>query len=279
MTLSPSATIAFPRRAAGVANFDLTIVVPAYNEMARLPKTLDGLDAWAAAQPFSVEILVVDDGSRDATAAAAAAHGCGCGVIRLTHNGGKGAAVRTGMLQASGRVIGFTDADLPYRLDAVERAYETIASGAADVVYGGRDLATSAMTVRRTAARSFASRCFRAIAGRLVSGSVTDTQCGLKLFERGAAREIFSRVHTDGFAFDAEAILVAERLALRASRVPVVLVNEAGSTVSLRRHAASMLRDVVKARLRHARQAGPPSAAVPQHDVLRVAVPPRRRAA
>jgi len=121
--------------------------VPAYNESARLPKTLDGLEAWSVRQPFSVEILVVDDGSRDATAAVAAGHPCGCGVIRLAHNGGKGAAVRTGMLAACGRVIGFTDADLPYRLDAIERAYATIVSAAADVVYGGRDLATSTMAV------------------------------------------------------------------------------------------------------------------------------------
>lgn len=277
MSPSSPATLGFPRGTA--AEFDLSLVVPAYNEASRLPRTLDGLAAWSARQPFSVEILVVDDGSRDATAAAAADHHCGCGVIRLARNGGKGAAVRTGMLEARGRVVGFTDADLPYRLDAVERAYARIVSGTADVVYGGRDLEASTMTVRRTAARALASRCFRAVAGTLVGGGVTDTQCGLKVFGREAARQVFGRVHTDGFAFDAEAILVARRLGLRAARVPVVLVNEAGSTVSLRRHAATMLRDVLRARLRHGRGVGPMTAVVPEHDVLRVATRIRRQAA
>lgn len=278
MSTSPAATIEFARRISA-AEFDLSLVVPAYNEAIRLPKTLDGLADWSASQPFSVEILVVDDGSCDTTAATAANHHCGCGVIRLARNEGKGAAVRTGMLEARGRVVGFTDADLPYRLDAVRRAYATIVSGAADVVYGGRDLEASTMAVQRTATRQLASRCFRAIAGRLVGGGVTDTQCGLKVFGREAAQQIFGRVHTNGFAFDAEAILVAQRLGLRAARVPVVLVNEAGSTVSLRRHAPKMLRDVLQARLRHGRRAGPMTAAVSEHVVLRAAIQVRRRAA
>lgn len=253
------------------ADVDLSVVIPAYNEAGRLPRTLDRIAAWAAELPLRVELVVVDDGSSDTTAAAAAVHPCGCGVIRLCANAGKGAAVRTGMLAARGRVIAFTDADLPYRLDALETAFATIDEGGADVVYGARDLLDSAMEVRRAAWRSIASSSFRMLTRILVSRRVRDTQCGLKAFSREAVRDIFPRVRTDGFAFDAEVILVARRLGLTPARVPVVLVNEAGSTVSLRRHAPQMLRDIVRARLRHARGAGPKSAVTPRCDVLRTA--------
>lgn len=277
-------TILFPgltQPADVVREFGLTVVVPAYNEVTRLPRTLDGLTAWARSREFGVEILVVDDGSCDATAEVAAQHPCGCSVIRLIHNSGKGAAVRTGMLVGRGAVVAFTDADLPYRLDALEQAHGLIATGAADVVYGGRDLAESAEAVSRARSRSLASVCYRRFASRLVSRDVPDTQCGLKAYSHSAAWDVFSRVRTDGFAFDAEAIFIARRLGLTSTRVPVVLVNEAGSTVSLRRHAAAMVRDVVKARLRHWREAGPPIAHVPPHDVLRragVQLPQRRAA-
>ncbi|MEI6239432.1 MAG: glycosyltransferase [Planctomycetia bacterium] len=258
------------------------MVVPAYNEAARLPRALDGLAAWCAGQDRAIEVLVVDDGSTDATARAAADHPLGCGVVRLRCNSGKGAAVRTGMLLGQGRIVAFTDADLPYDLAALRWGCDVIDAGIAAVVYGGRDLDGSVQDVERTAVRSIASACFRTVARRLVSRDVGDTQCGLKVFRGDAARDIFSRVQTTGFAFDAEAILVARRLGYAAARVPVRLVNEAGSTVSLRRHAPAMLRDIVAARLRHGMHAGPPTAVPQDHDVVRVAVEharPIRRAA
>lgn len=265
----------------GADAIDLSVVIPAYNEATRLPEALWRLAAWIAALPWRIEVVVVDDGSADGTAESAAIHPCGCGVIRLRHNSGKGAAVRTGMLAARGRVVAFTDADLPYRMDALERAFAAIDRGDADAVFGGRDLDGSSMAVRRAAHRTLASTAFRLVTRLLVSRQVRDTQCGLKAFSRRAAEEIFARVHTAGFAFDAEAILVAHRLGLVTDRVPVVLLSEAGSTVSLRRHALPMLRDILRARLRHARTAGPKSAAVPPHEVLRTAVvsEPMRRAA
>lgn len=250
---------------------DLSVVIPAYNEVRRLPAALDRLAEWAASLPWRVELVVVDDGSADTTSTTAAGHPCGCGVIRLLQNAGKGAAVRAGMLEARGRVIAFTDADLPYGMQAVERAFTMIEEGRADVVCGARDLLESAMAVRRAPHRSLASFSFRILTGMLISRKIRDTQCGLKAFSRRAAHEIFSRVHTNGFAFDAEAILVARRLGMAAARVPVVLVNEDGSTVSLRRHAPQMIRDIVRSRLRHARAAGPLLAAMPRYEVLRTA--------
>jgi dolichyl-phosphate beta-glucosyltransferase len=255
------------------AAFDLSVVIPAYNEVRRLPATLDRLSTWTAALPWQVELIVVDDGSGDATVDLAVDHPCRCGVIRLLRNAGKGAAVRAGMLEARGRVVAFTDADLPYRMEALEHAYDSIEAGRAEVVYGARDLPESAAMVRRAAHRSLASAAYRLLMGMVISRQVRDTQCGLKAFSRHAAREVFQRVHTDGFAFDAEAILVARRLGLATALVPVVLVNEAGSTVSLRRHAPRMLRDIVRSKLRHARGAGPRLTAMPDYEVLRTAVP------
>lgn len=258
-------------RAAG--DFDLSLVIPAHDEARRLPQALDRLAAWLASLPLRVEVIVVDDGSGDATAIVAAAHPIGCGVIRLAANSGKGAAVRVGMLAARGRVVAFTDADVPYRMDALNRAFALIASGGADLACGARDLDASAATVRRATHREVASAAFRALCRVLVSRDVRDTQCGLKAFSMRAAREIFPRVHADGFGFDAEVILVARRLGLVAARVPVVLVSDAGSTVSVRRHAPRMIREVVRAAWHHARAAGPKTAAIPRHEVLRTAEP------
>lgn len=270
-TILPFSAPRKPHGSRAMSSIDLSVIIPAYNEARRLPEALDRLAAWVASLPCRVELVVVDDGSADATSAAAAAHPCGCGVIRLVENAGKGAAVRAGMLEACGRVVAFTDADLPYRMEALEDAFTTIEAGRADVVYGARDLLDSSMAVRRATHRSLASFSFRMLTRMLISRHIRDTQCGLKAFSRRAAQDIFPRVHTNGFAFDAEAILVARRLGLVAARVPVVLVNEAGSTVSLRRHAPQMVRDIVRSKLRHARAAGPKSAAMPRYEVLRTA--------
>lgn len=261
---------------------ELSVVIPAYNEARRLPQTLERLATWVSKLALRVEVIVVDDGSSDKTAAVAARHELGCSVIKLLRNKGKGAAVRTGMLHASGRVVGFTDADLPYDMSAMETAYTTIESRRADVAYGARDLPRSASVVPRAPERALASSCFRAITTALISSQVRDTQCGLKAFSLRAVHEIFPRVHTNGFAFDAEVILVAHRLGLTVERLPVELVNEAGSTVSLRRHAPRMLRDTLRATLRHARSPGPKSARLPRFEVLRwadVGVARTRRAA
>ncbi|MEI7781366.1 MAG: glycosyltransferase [Planctomycetota bacterium] len=247
----------------------LTVILPAFNERLRLPRTLTLLSEWARSQPFEVEILVVDDGSDDATAAMAASHQADCRVIRLHRNSGKGAAVRLGMLAAEGDIVAFTDSDLPYRLESLSEAHAMIAGREAEVVYGARDLPDSKDVSGRNASRALASACFRKITSILVPCGVLDTQCGLKVYSANAARAVFSRVHTDGFAFDAEAILVAHKLGIGTAKVAVTLVNEAGSTVSLRRHAPAMLRDLLLARLRHGWEAGPAGAAVPDFDTLR----------
>jgi dolichyl-phosphate beta-glucosyltransferase len=149
------------------------------------------------------------------------------------------------MLQATGRVIAFTDADLPFELDAVQEAYRKVANGNYEVAFGARDLAQSASNARRKISRTIATWVFREVVKRLVSREVTDTQCGLKAFSFRAAKELFSRVTLDGFSFDAEVVSLTQRLELKYCRVPVKLVREYGSTLSLRRDTLPMLGDIL----------------------------------
>ena len=232
----------------GLVDHDLTLVIPAYNEESRLPKTLADAKAYLENWGINYRVLVVDDGSRDATATIASSFGRRFSTIRQP-NGGKGSAVRNGMLSATGRVVGFTDADLPYDLDALKLAYQTIAAGKRDVVFGSRTVEGAKSNVERQWMRTLASFVFRSFMAFLVSRQVTDTQCGLKIFSRRAARKIFSRATVKGFAFDAEVVYLTHLLNLSFEKVPVTLVNDYSTTISLTRNAIPMLMDVVGVRV------------------------------
>lgn len=228
---------------------DLTIVVPAFNEEQRLPATLRGLAEYLDAWGIDYRVLVVDDGSSDRTANLSTT--CGRRLSTISQrNRGKGAAVRNGVLHATGRIVAFTDADLPYDLTALQQACRLIEQGNCDVVFGARDLRESTVRAPRRLMRTIAHRAFSAIVRQLISREVTDTQCGLKVFRRQAAVEVFARSTIDGFAFDAEIVFLTHRLQLPFRRVPVSLINEYASTISLSRHAFPMLLDVLRVRRR-----------------------------
>lgn len=231
------------------ADHDLTIVVPAFNEELRLPATLDGLATYLDPWGVDYRVLVVDDGSQDGTAQLARRWGPRFSTISQV-NSGKGAAVRNGILRATGRVVAFTDADLPYDLDALRVAYHLINARQCEVVFGARDLKESTVLAPRRFLRTLAHQVFSGFVQQLISREVTDTQCGLKIFSRRAANEIFSRTTIDGFAFDAEVVFLTSRLSLPFRRIPVTLINEYASTISLTRHALPMVWDVVKLRWR-----------------------------
>ena len=226
---------------------ELTLIIPAYNEGQRLPRTLaavkEFLDDWG----IDYRVVVVDNGSQDNTGSLTNAFDDRFSTIQQPVSG-KGAAVRKGMLDATGSVVAFTDADLPYDLGALRQGVELVASGKCDVVFGARDVAGASVAVQRRWLRKIASFVFRGIVRRLVSREIADTQCGLKIFSRTAAAEVFSRTTIDGFAFDAEVVFLARRLRLSQACVPVRLINEDGSTLSLTRHALPMLIDVLKIR-------------------------------
>lgn len=226
---------------------DLTLVIPAYNEERRLPRTLAAVKVFLDDWGIDYRVVVVDNGSTDQTG-------------RLTDEFddrfstlsqpvcGKGAAVRSGMLQATGAVVAFTDADLPYDLSALRRGCELVESGECDVVFGARDVEGASVAVQRRWLRKVASFVFRGIVRRLISRKITDTQCGLKIFSRDAAGQVFSRTTINGFAFDTEVVFLTRRMRLKQACVPVRLINEDGSTLSLTRHAIPMLIDVFRVR-------------------------------
>lgn len=238
---------------------DLTVIIPAYNEEKRLPWTLSELIAFLDQWGVDYRVLVADDGSTDSTATLTHNLGPRCSTLRIVPQGGKGRAVRIAMLRATGRVIAFTDADLPYQLSALRQGYEWIRKGQCEVVFGARDVDGAEHKARRRLARRLATFVFRSIVSRIVSREVTDTQCGLKLFSRSAALELFGRTTIDGFAFDAEVVMLTHRLKLPFRRIAVTLVNEFASTLSLSRNALPMLMDVLKVWMRDRTGRGMPA--------------------
>lgn len=236
----------------------LSYVVPAYNEEERLGESLAKLIAYSAAQPYAVEILVVDDGSADRTAEVATAaladlpHGVTANVIRYELNRGKGAAVRTGALAASNDVVLYLDADLATSPDQTPKLLNALASGA-DIAIGSRirpeggDMRASQPAWRRVGGRAFA-----VLRRQLLLSDIEDTQCGFKAFSRPAAQAIFSRQQLDGWAFDAELLYLAHRLGYSVVPVPVEWHHVEGSRFKLGAGSAYReVRDLVRVRWMH----------------------------
>lgn len=209
----------------------ISIVVPAYNEARRLPATLDTLIRYLDARRFGFsEILVVDDGSTDDTAAVAARPGIR--VLRNPGNRGKGYSVRRGMLEARGEWILFTDADLSAPIEELGKLIEAAQAQGAQVAIGSRAIDRSLIERHQPGLRELAGRFFN-IVMRLATGlPFRDTQCGFKLLEARAAREIFRRQILDGFGFDVEALFIARRMGYAVVEVPVRWSDVEGTKVS-----------------------------------------------
>jgi dolichyl-phosphate beta-glucosyltransferase len=220
----------------------LTLVIPAYTEAARIAATVREASAWLEAQPFPTELIVVDDGSEDATATLAenALQGFFQGkVIRIRH-GGKAAAVRAGMLAATGEQIAFSDADLATPLRYLDQLRATMAAGY-DVVIGSREGA-GARRVGEPAYRHLMGRVFNGFVRVLLVPGVHDTQCGFKLFRAEVAQDLLRRSclyrhHASTVsgprvtAFDVELLTIARRRGYRITAVPVVWTYGKGSKV------------------------------------------------
>lgn len=219
---------------------ELSIVIPAYNEEGRIAPTLERVRAWLTERGRTAEVIVVDDGSRDATARVVETEipryresGFELRLLGDGANHGKGASVRTGMLAANGRVALFSDADLSAPIEEAPKLVDPILAGEAAVVIGSRGLDKSMIGVHQPAGRELAGRLFNVVM-RLTTGlPFRDTQCGFKAFRRDASRAVFSRVRIDRFGFDVEALYVARKLGYAAREVPVVWNNVEGSKVGL----------------------------------------------
>jgi glycosyltransferase involved in cell wall biosynthesis len=224
----------------------LSIIIPAYNEAKRLPASLVKVRQYLDAARWEfVEVVVVDDGSTDNTVQVA--RDAGVRVLQNPGNRGKGYSVRHGMLQAQGEWALFTDADLSSPIDEIEKLWSAKESHGAQVAIGSRALDRSLVGVHQPLLREAVGRVFNA-AMRIVAGlDFKDTQCGFKLFETSAGREVFSRQQLDGFGFDVEALFIAKRRGLKAVEVPVRWDNVEGTKVSLWLGLAAFL-DLLKVR-------------------------------
>jgi dolichyl-phosphate beta-glucosyltransferase len=223
------------------------VVIPAFNEAERLPRTLARVNAHLAEQGPAYEIVVVDDGSTDGTAESARAEGGNAlTVLRHHPNRGKGYAVRRGMLAARGARRLMTDADLSTPIEELSRLEAALAAGH-DVAIGSRAVAGANVEVRQPWYREAMGRLFNRLVRLLVLPGLYDTQCGFKLFTAAAAEAAFGPTVLDGFSFDVEALFIARRRGLRIAEVPVTWRNDTATRVGLVRGGQAFL-DLVRIR-------------------------------
>lgn len=229
----------------------LSIVIPAYNEELRLPATLDAVaEHIRLRNPPFVEVLIVNDGSQDQTAAVVEERKAAFPYIQLLNNPGnrgKGYSVRHGMLAARGEWILSTDADLSAPIGELDKLLKGAQENNASVAIGSRALDRTLIGVHQPAFREYSGRMFNSVM-RLVTGMpFRDTQCGFKLFKAAAAREIFSRQQLDGFSFDVENLFVAQKLGIRTIEVPVRWNNVLGTKVDML-HGMTSFTDLLRIR-------------------------------
>lgn len=250
-----------PDRPAPAGEVRLSVIIPAYREESRITDTIAALREalQAVAADGGAEILIVDDGSHDGTAENARLAGDSAPlssargavatvrVIVQPENRGKGAAVRAGMLAATGRTIAFTDADLAYSPDQLLLLLAEIEDGW-DMVVGSRHHRGATTLVRTGRVRELGSRAINVFTLALLLGQYRDTQCGLKAFRSEVARSMFARSRVDGFAFDVELFHLAEREEYSLREVPVRVVNSERSTVKVARDAYRLLIDLLRIR-------------------------------
>lgn len=209
----------------------LSVVIPAFNEATRLPRSLARITEYLERAGQAYELLVVDDGSTDGTAERAREAITGpLTVLRSAINRGKGHAVRRGMLAARGTWRLMTDADLSTPIEEVERLLEAAKRGA-DVVIASRALPGANIEVHQPWYRENMGRAFNLMVRILAVPGIHDTQCGFKLFSARAAQTCFGPARLDGFSFDVEALYLAIRHGLRVVEVPVTWRNDAATRV------------------------------------------------
>ena len=230
---------------------DLCLVIPAFNEERRLPPTLDRLSAFSRESGIRLEVIVVNDGGSDRTSSIVAERmatggpdGLTLQLVHIEHRG-KGAAVRAGMTRARAAVVGYCDADLSAGVEAIFQLYRVVEDGA-DVAISSRALPESVLEVRQPWYREWGGRTFNLVLRKLAGISMRDTQCGLKLFREPVAAELFRYQRIDGFAFDAEIVVLAIRLGHSVKEVPIRWSHVDGSKVSMVRDSFRMSRDVVR---------------------------------
>jgi dolichyl-phosphate beta-glucosyltransferase len=231
----------------------LTVVIPAYNEAARIGLTLQRILAFFDAQSWDGDVIVVLDGGRDNTADEVRRVSGADARVAIIDNGenrGKGFSVRRGMLAATGRYVLFSDADLSTPIEEAPRLVAAIDAGA-DVAIASRALDASNVQVHQPWWRESMGRVFNWFVQRLALPGIHDSQCGFKCFRRDVARRVFALQRVERFAFDVEVLSIARSLGYRIVELPVTWIDQPASTVNPITAPASMLLDLVRIRVNH----------------------------
>jgi glycosyltransferase involved in cell wall biosynthesis len=223
-----------------------SIVIPAYNEAARISGALEAVVGCIRERGWSAEVIVVDDGSRDHTAElvrAFAAHAPEVRLLQNPGNRGKGYSVRHGILQAFGEVVMFTDADLSAPIEEADGLFAAIKDGA-DIAIGSRWLERTRQTIRQPLYRQFFGRCFNAVTRAIMRLPYADTQCGFKAFTRAAAQTVFQLQTIERWGFDPEILFIAIKRGYRIAEVPVSWAHDERSRISYLKDGLRMLQDI-----------------------------------
>jgi len=228
----------------------LSVVIPAYNEEERLPRTLKRVLSYLGRRGVEFEVIVVDDGSEDGTCEVAlsfASHSP-VRVLRNERNRGKGYSVRRGMLEARGELRLFSDADLSTPIEELPKLEGAILEEGFDIAIASRGLPQSRLLVRQPLWREALGRTFNLYIQLLLLPGIWDTQCGFKLFTARAAEEVFRRVTLEGFGFDFEALFIAKKLGLKVKEVPVTWYHSPKTKVKVLRDGIRMGLEALKVR-------------------------------
>ncbi len=230
-------------------SFTLSIIIPAYNEEYRLNDTLVKIFEYLETANFKSEVIVVDDGSKDKTTDVAKSFD-NVRVITQAKNMGKGAAVRIGMLSATGDYRIFTDADLSTPIYEIPKILTPLQNGF-DVCVGSRAIDSSLIKVHQPFYREFMGKTFNKIVQLLVVKGIQDTQCGFKGFSANAANAVFSKAKINGFSFDVEILYISRMLDLNIKETPVEWYNDERSKVDPIKDSAKMFIEILKIRNLH----------------------------
>jgi glycosyltransferase involved in cell wall biosynthesis len=227
-----------------------SIVIPAFNESARIPATLRLVVDCIRTRGWNAEVVVVNDGSRDNTADVVREFAANAPEVRLLENPanyGKGYSVRSGILHAFGEIVMFTDADLSSPMEEAEGLFAAIATGA-DIAIGSRWLGTSRQTHRQPLYRQFFGRCFNLLTRIVMNLPFADTQCGFKAFTRTAAQTIFQLQTIERWGFDPEILFIALKRGYTIQEVPVSWAHDARTRISYLRDGLQMLKELAMVR-------------------------------
>jgi|HubBroStandDraft_6_1064221.scaffolds.fasta_scaffold32052_5 dolichyl-phosphate beta-glucosyltransferase len=234
----------------------LSVIIPAYNEKERIGPSLESILSFLTSLHCSAEVIVVDDGSTDGTAAVVAEHvgqfsksGFGLRVVTNDPNRGKGYSVKRGVIEARGEIVLFTDADLSSPITEAPKLIDPIAQNVADVVIGSRGLDRSLIGVHQPGLRELRGRVSNLLIRMMTGLPFKDTQCGFKAFRRTVAVPAFIQQRVDGFGFDPELLFIADKHGLRIIEIPVVWNHCEGSKVGYFLDSLKALTDLFVIRL------------------------------